>query len=60
MDITVDGIPFELLANTQGYYIRAEQQNVAINGSPIIISFDPPIAPTIDLGEVYQVIKAKL
>lgn len=47
-----------LLINAEGFYVGAVGQRVNINGSPIIVTFDPPIAPTVDLGEVYRSIVA--
>lgn len=58
--VYVDGVPFQLGYDEDGYYAKATAQRVEIEGSPVVISFDPPIAPTVDLGEVYQAIKAKL
>ncbi len=59
-DIMVEGIPFALGSDEHGYVITATDQRVHVVGSPIIISFDPPILPTVDLGNVYQAILAKL
>lgn len=61
----VDGQPFYLLMDGAGYYVAAIGQSVDVNGSPVIIKFDTPIVPTgnpptVDAGEVYQAIKAKL
>lgn len=58
--IEVEGIPFVLGENLAGYYVEAVGQRVDIAASPVVISFDPPIAPTVDLGEVYQAILAQL
>jgi hypothetical protein len=58
--IDVDGVPFELGSDINGYYIKAKAQRVHVTDSPTAVSFDPPIAPTVDLGVIYQAIKAKL
>lgn len=58
--IDVDGVPFVLGADDKGYYITATSQRVGIQGSPVVVTFDPPIAPTVDAGTIYQAIKAKL
>lgn len=54
-----DGV-FYLMSNYDGYWAAAAGQKVGVTGSPVVISFDPPIAPTVDLGAIYQAIKAKL
>jgi hypothetical protein len=59
-DIEVNGVPFYLITNGDGFYVFAVAQKVNINGSPVIVSFDPPIAPTVDAGTIYQAIVAKL
>lgn len=59
-DIEVDGVPFYLINDSSGFYVYAVGQHCDINGSPVIVSFDPPIAPTVDAGQIYQAIKAKL
>lgn len=58
--IDVDGVPFQLGYDENGYYATATSQRTEIEFSPVVISFDPPIAPTVDLGAIYQAIKAKL
>jgi hypothetical protein len=51
---------FFLLVNGDGFYVGAVAQKVEIYGSPVIVTFDPPIAPTIDAGELYRSIVAGL
>jgi hypothetical protein len=58
--IEVNGIPFVLTADDRGYVIEATSQTVHVEGSPVVIRFEPPIAPTIDLGAVYRAIQAQL
>lgn len=58
--VEVDGVPFFLLIRADGYYVGAVGQRVDVNGSPVIVSFDPPIAPTVDLGEIYRRLSAML
>jgi hypothetical protein len=54
-----DGL-FYLGVDANGYYAYAFGQHVAIDGSPVVIRFDPPIAPTVDAGEIYRTIQAQL
>jgi hypothetical protein len=58
--IDVDGVPFQLGSDDKGYYVTATSQRVGVQGSPVVVTFDPPIAPTVDLGEIYQRIKADI
>lgn len=52
--LSVNDVPFSLTSDSGGYYAYAVGQHVDVNGSPLIVTFDPPIAPTVDLGEVYR------
>lgn len=44
-DIQISGVPVRVLTTVDGFYITAVFQHVDINGSPVIVHFDPPIAP---------------
>lgn len=52
---------FMVLTNSDGFYVGAVGEQVNINGSPIIITFDGPVDPgTVDAGALYRMIQAKL
>lgn len=58
--VQVDGVPFYLILNGDGYYAYAVSQKVNVNGSPLIVSFDPPIAPTVNAQTIAQTIAGLL
>lgn len=42
--IQIAGIPASLQIRGDGFYVSATFQNVRINGSPVIVYLDPPVA----------------
>lgn len=42
--IQVAGVPASVQVRGDGFYVSATFQNVRINGSPVVLYFDPPVA----------------
>lgn len=53
-NIMVKGVPFAVVAIPNGYYVAAVSQKAIIDTSPLIISFNPPVAPEVGTPQIEQ------